>query len=291
MALVHRVPRRREALGLHADDAQVGADRLRRRRHAGDQPAAADRDDEGVDRRLLGEHLERDGALAGDDREVVERMDDRRAALGGEPEAVDAGVLEGVALEHDLGAEAARVLDLDARREARHHDRRRDAHPLGVVRDRLRVVARRDGEHATGALGRRQLRHLVERAALLERCRELQVLELEKDLATADLRQRSRREARRLDDLAAQPLGGGANVVDRQRRGRGAHRAIVAASRRRPTEGERPDKPGVFPIPRTGTAAAPSGLKRADNDRQKLTSLPLCLRRRGDRFLARTRRP
>ena len=152
VAAVHRVPGRREALGLHADDADVGPHRLGRRRHAGDQAAAADRDDERVDRRLLRQHLERDRALAGDDVAVVERMDDRVAALGGEREAGDARVLEGVALQHDLGAEAARVLDLDARREARHHDRRRDAHALGVIRDRLRVVAGRDREHALGAL-------------------------------------------------------------------------------------------------------------------------------------------
>ena len=140
---------------------------------------------------LLREHLERDRALAGDHREVVVRMDDGEAALLGELQAGDARVLEGVALEHDLGAEAARVLDLDARGEARHDDRRRDPHPLGVVGDRLRVVAGRDREHALGALGRRQLRHLVERAALLERGGELQVLELEEDVAAADRRQRS----------------------------------------------------------------------------------------------------
>ena len=189
MAVVDRVPRRREALGLHADDVQVGAERLRRRRHAGDQAAAADGDDQGVDLGLLGEHLERDRALAGDHRQVVERMDDGVAALLGELQAGDARVLEGVADEDDLGAEAARVLDLHARGEARHDDRRRDAHALRVVGDRLGVVAGRDREHALGALGGRELRHLVERAALLERGGELQVLELEEDGAAADLRQ------------------------------------------------------------------------------------------------------
>jgi hypothetical protein len=189
IAVVDRVPRRREALGLDADDVQVGAERLRRRRHAGDQAAAADGDDQGVDLGLLGEHLERDRALAGDHRQVVERMDDGVAALLGELQAGDARVLEGVADEDDLGAEAARVLDLHARGEARHDDRRRDAHALRVVGDGLRVVAGRDREHALGALGGSELRHLVERAALLERGGELQVLKLEEDGAAADLRQ------------------------------------------------------------------------------------------------------
>ena len=89
----------------------------------------------------------------GDHRQVIERMDDGEAALLGELQAGDARVLEGVADEDDLGAEAARVLDLHARREARHDDRRRDAHALRVVGDGLGVVAGRDREHALGALG------------------------------------------------------------------------------------------------------------------------------------------
>ena len=144
-----------------------------------------------------------------------------------ELEPARARVLEGVAVEHDLGAEAARALDLDRRREARHHDRRRDAHALGVVRDRLRVVAGRDREHAVRALVGGELRHLVERAALLERRRELQVLELEEDVAAGELGQRARRQARRARDLAGEAPGGRADVVDGQRR---SHRATAASA-------------------------------------------------------------
>jgi hypothetical protein len=68
-------------------------------------------------------------------------------------------------------------------------------------------------------------------------------------------------------------------------------RRATLAGRRRPGAPKRQRNQGLFPILRAGTAAPAPGLKRADNDRQKLTSLPLCERRRGDRLLARTRNP
>ena len=211
------IPRRRETFGLHTDDADVGFDGARRRGDPGDQAAAADGDDEGVDLRLLRQHLEADRALAGDDRRVVEGMHQRVAALGDELHAGDAGVFESVALEHDLGAEAARVLHLYRRGEARHDDGRGDAHAFSVIGDGLRMVAGRDREDALGSLLERELRHLVERAAFLERGGELQVLDLEIDLAAADRRERARVKARRVGDLAANALLGGADVGDRHR--------------------------------------------------------------------------
>jgi hypothetical protein len=68
------------------------------------------------------------------------------------------------------------------------------------------MVARRDREHTRGAFARIELRELVECAALLERRGELQVLELQEHLAADQRRQRARRQARRVDHLAAQAL-------------------------------------------------------------------------------------
>jgi hypothetical protein len=45
-------------------------------RAARDQPAAADRHDQRVDRGHVLEHLQRDRALAGDDVRIVERVDE-----------------------------------------------------------------------------------------------------------------------------------------------------------------------------------------------------------------------
>jgi hypothetical protein len=52
-----------------------------------------------------------------------------------------------------------------------------------------------------------QLRELVAGTAFLERCGELQVLELQEHLGLHDLRQRARLDAGREQHLALQPLG------------------------------------------------------------------------------------
>ena len=56
------------------------------------------------------------------------------------------------AVQHDVGAELAAIGDLDERREARHHDRHRDAEQAAVVGDALRVVAGGGRDHAALAL-------------------------------------------------------------------------------------------------------------------------------------------
>ena len=74
----NRAVERRAQFGLDRDHAHAVADR---RLDAADQPAAADRDDHrvGVGGVLL--DLETDGALAGEDERVVERMHERAAGL------------------------------------------------------------------------------------------------------------------------------------------------------------------------------------------------------------------
>src|SRR5690606_28316894 len=104
---------RREALGLHADDLDAGLDGARGRGDAADQAAAADGDDHGVEVGLVFQHFQRHGALPGDHRRVVIGMDHDQAALARQFVAVGLGVVEGVAVQHDLGAETARVGDLD----------------------------------------------------------------------------------------------------------------------------------------------------------------------------------
>ena len=122
--------------------------------------------------RLRAQHLEPDRALAGDHQRVVEGVHERQALLGADLQRVLARGVEALAVQHDLGAEAARALDLDGRRQQRHHDHRAQPQALRVVRHALRVVAGRRGDHA---LDRRaasaSASQLVQRAALLERRR------------------------------------------------------------------------------------------------------------------------
>ena len=163
-----RCPRRSSARRVVPPGTIDGHDsRLRRRRprrrgagggddgDARDQPAAADGHDDAVEVGVVGEQLEADGALAGDDERVVEGVHER-AAVGDQLRAPD----------HRLGQVGAR----GARRWRRgggcgptftngvvrgHHDRGGDAEQRGVAGDGLGVVAGRHGHDAGGPLARR----------------------------------------------------------------------------------------------------------------------------------------
>ena len=149
-------------------------------------------------------------------------MDEGEALLAAVLRGEGGGLLDRLALQDHLGAVPAGVDDLHRRRVDRHDDGGRDAEPVGVVGDALGVVAGRHGDHAVLALRRGQRGQAIERAALLERGRELQVLELEPDLAAEDVRQRAAEVAVGLDDGPAQARARGLDVVgsDRQRLGR-----------------------------------------------------------------------
>ena len=77
-----------------------------------------------------------------------------------------------------------------------------------VIGDRLRVVAGRHGDDAARALGRRQRGELVERAALLERIGDLQVLVFDEDLGAGERRKLRRRQHRRAQHMAGDGRAG-----------------------------------------------------------------------------------
>ena len=90
--VVQLVPQRRIKRALDADDLDFRPCRLGGDRHARDQPAAADGNDQQVEIGRVGEHFERDGALAGDHLRIVERMHEdealvRRDFLGALPDS------------------------------------------------------------------------------------------------------------------------------------------------------------------------------------------------------------
>ena len=70
------------------------------------------------------------------------------------------------------------------------------------------MVARAHGNHAALALGVSQLRQLVAGAALLERRGVLQIFKLQVNLRPGELRERFRFNARRVQQMAVQALGG-----------------------------------------------------------------------------------
>ena len=73
-------------------------------------------------------------------------------------------------------------------------------------------VDRRGCDHATGPRVVVEREDLVERSANLERARALQRLELEDQLAPAQVAQTGGRDRRRLHDVRSDDLGGAANA-------------------------------------------------------------------------------
>ena len=150
---VQRAPHRRKALGLHAEDLDARAQRTRRGGHAADQPAAAHRHHQRVDvpaarpaspARSCPARPSRRGRRRGAPASGRARCASCRPCSRASSKVSPA--------EHHLGAEAARVLHLHRRREARHDDGRRHAHALRVVGHALRMVAGRHRQHAARAL-------------------------------------------------------------------------------------------------------------------------------------------
>ena len=99
------------------------------------------------------QHLEPDGALAGDDRLVVVGMHESRGPRCGASASACARASSNVSPCSTTSAPKLRVRStFTPRREARHHDHRAHPQPLRVVGDALRVVARAHRDHAARAL-------------------------------------------------------------------------------------------------------------------------------------------
>ena len=204
----------RETHGLHADDLDIGLDGLGRRGHARNQTAAADRHHQRVQVRHILQHFQSDRALAGHDIRIVIGMDKNKLLLLSQRQRVGTSFVQRVAMQNDLGAETARALHFDARREAWHHNHGAQAQALRVVSHTLRMVAGAHGDDAALAFFRAELRQFVAGAALLEGGGELQVLEFQEYLGPGDVRQGARGHAGRAQQLALQAGGGGLNVVE-----------------------------------------------------------------------------
>ncbi len=115
--------------GLRLDAEQLARRRqgARAQRAAGQQPAAAQRDEQRVERADLLEQFLGHRPLAGDDVGMIERRDQREAALCRQCAADLLAILGVAVVGHDGGAVAARRVDLGSRRVRGHHEGRRDA--------------------------------------------------------------------------------------------------------------------------------------------------------------------
>ena len=187
-------------------------DRPRRNRVAGDQPAAADRDHQHVEVRRLLQHFERDGALPGDHMRIVIRMHPDELAFRCDRLGAHLRVRHRLAVQHHRCAIGFGRRDLHERRRHRHHDGRRNVQPLRMIGDRLRVIAGRHGNHAARAFGLAQRGQLGERAALLERVGDLQVLVFDPHLRAGERGELRRGQHRRAQHLAGDDAPRGLDV-------------------------------------------------------------------------------
>ena len=124
--------------GLDADNSGLGPKPLHVGGDAADEAAAADGDEDRIDRLAeLPQHLHPDRALAGDHVRVVVRMHEREPAALPDPHRRLLGIVVGVSVEHDVCAERTDGGDLDLWGRHRHHDRRRRAEALEPPTPRL----------------------------------------------------------------------------------------------------------------------------------------------------------
>ena len=197
------VDRRGHAGGLFrldADDLDLGAQVLDEAGDPRGQPAAADGHEDRLDRiGMLAQDLHSHRALPGDHVGIVVGRHEREPALDLEPARLGECLVETVAEQHDLATAPAHGVDLDARRRARHDDRRRDPELGRCQRHALGVVAGRGGDDAAGPHLGRQADDLVVGATDLEREDRLQVLALEEHRHAEPLRQARHRVERALD--------------------------------------------------------------------------------------------
>ncbi len=108
----------------------------------------------------------------------------------------------------DRGAEGRDAVALYLRGVARNEDRRVRAEVLGRVGDAESVIAGRRRDDAAGARIEGKSRQHVQRAAQLERARDLPVLELEVDVAPGNRTQLLAAHERCATDQRSDSVGG-----------------------------------------------------------------------------------
>jgi hypothetical protein len=104
-----------------------------RRCHARNQAAAADRYGQNFEVWNLFEHFQRHRALTGHDVIIIERMHKYQIAFVTQLGGKGGGIVIGFALQHDLGAMRAGMLDLHKRRALGHDNGGGNAQTGGVI--------------------------------------------------------------------------------------------------------------------------------------------------------------
>ena len=175
-------------------------------RDAADEPAPADRGDDGVQAGGLFQEFQRGGSLACDHATVVVGMDEAGPGLGNHLVRGGLPSRQGRLAGNHPCTIALHRGPLDGRCAARHHDMCINSPALCRQGDRLGMVSTAMGDHAIGRLLVGQCEHGIGGAAKLEGPYFLQVLAFEKQLPTGHLVQGLAGDHRGLVDVGTNPL-------------------------------------------------------------------------------------
>ncbi len=190
----------RGILRFDADHLDVGPQEFDRGRDAGGEAATSDRDEHGFDRiGMLPQDFEADGALSGNDVEIVERMNESQALLPFDLPGLGIGLIECIAMQDHLSAAALHRVDLDRRGGARHHDGRLGPQALRGEGEPLRMIAGGGADHAPCQCVGWERGKLVVGATQLEGEDRLQVFAFEKHRRAEALGQPRHRIERAFD--------------------------------------------------------------------------------------------
>ena len=168
MAGVERPAKCRRTLGDRADHAHLGAEHLHGERDASTQTAATKRHDDVGDTRNVFENLHGNGALPAQHLIIVERRHVDHALTLAQLDRVGRGLVEHIAVQHDVGPIRLRRVHLERRRDLRHQNRRLRPTLMGRIGDALRMVACRGGDNTALELLVGERGDLVVSAANLE---------------------------------------------------------------------------------------------------------------------------
>ena len=140
------------------------------------------------------------GALASDDEGIIEGVEEGERMLFAVRFSEQERIVKAVAMEYDRRSGGSGSFDFDGRCVARHNDDSRDAESVGVIRDRLSVIACGHGNDANSPLIRCQGQQLDESTALFEGTRKLEVFKFEDNIRARYGGQRFGVGAGRADD-------------------------------------------------------------------------------------------
>ena len=207
-ACVERLAPCGRAFGDRADHTHVWAECLDRERHARAEAAAAERHHHVGDVGHIFENFHADRALPAQHLVIVERRHVRHAFVLAQFDCVRGGLVEDLAVQHDVGAVRLGGVHLERRGDFRHEDGCFGAALACRIRHALCMVAGGGRDDAALELFVGERGDLVVCAADLERAGDLQVLRLEQDRMTGHLGQHRRGDDLRVLRGSVQTAGG-----------------------------------------------------------------------------------